>query len=83
MKIAIQNGLEVLQETLISKGYEVVPYRESGMDSNITIINNIDASYEEMEPVSIIGMGSEKMLVLNASMLSTEQVLVQIENFMH
>jgi len=78
MKIAIQSDLQVLDLLLKEKGYETVPYRQSGMDCHVAIINNIDEEYEEMEPVSYLG---DQMMILNASRLSQEQVLSHIKNF--
>lgn len=81
MKIAIQKGLDDISDMLKSLGHTVVPYRESGMDSNVAIINNIDAAYEEMEPIEVIRSGQGSMLVLNASQLTRDQVLEQVKKF--
>jgi hypothetical protein len=73
--------MAALEQALILKGHEVVPYRQSGAGARVNIINNIDAEYEEMEPVSYIGAGAGEVMILNASQLSEDQVLAHVEKF--
>jgi hypothetical protein len=81
LKISIQKGMAALEQALILKGHDVVPYRQSGSGAKVNIINNIDAEYEEMEPVSYIGAGENEVMILNASQMSVDQVLTHVEKF--
>jgi len=82
MKIAIQTGLNDLAELLKIKGYEVVPFREGGQDIRITILNDIDEEYEEMDPVTFMGEQDEEMVLLDASRLSQKEILTYVEKYM-
>ncbi len=81
MKIAIGAGMAHLEEKLMSKGYDVVPYRDSGMDIKIAIVNDIDEEYEEIDPVTFYGNGESEMILLNASRLSEDQVMIYVEKY--
>lgn len=83
MKIAIQSGLGELTEILKSKGYEVVPFRDGGSDIRITIINDIDEEYEEIDPVTFMGQGENEMVLLDASKLNQVEVIAFVEKYMH
>ncbi len=74
MKIAVQRGLESLSKKLAERGYEVVSYRESGLDSRVMIIHDVDAEYEEIESVSYFGEGENRTMVLDASRLTSDQI---------
>ena len=54
MKIAIQTGMAEIEAALTAKGYEVVPFREGGTGIKMTILNDIDEEYEEMDPVTFM-----------------------------
>ncbi len=82
MKIAIQTGLEELAEELKAKGYEVVPFRSSGQNVRISILNDIDAEYEEIDPVTFMGEPDEEMVLLDASKLSKNEILVFVDKYM-
>ena len=82
MKIAIQTGLNDLAELLKIKGYEVVPFREGGQNIRITILNDIDEEYEEMDPVTFMGEEDEQMVLLDASRLSQKEILTYVEKYM-
>lgn len=82
MKIAIQTGLNDLAELLKIKGYEVVPFREGGQDIRITILNDIDEEYEEIDPVTFMGVEDEQMVLLDASRLSQKEILTYVEKYM-
>ncbi len=83
MKIAIQSGLGELTEILKSKGYDVVPFRDGGSDIRITIINDIDEEYEEIDPVTFMGQGENEMVLLDASKLNQVEVIAFVEKYMH
>lgn len=81
MKIAVQTGLNEIFETLKAKGYEVVPYRDGGSDIKVTVINDVDEEYEEIEPVSFMGEGDNQMVVLDATVLSHDQVVSYVQKY--
>lgn len=81
MKIAVQTGLNNIMDTLKGKGYTVVPYRDGGTDIKVTIINDVDEEYEEIEPVSFMGEGDSAMVVIDATKLSQEQVVQYVEKY--
>lgn len=83
MKIAIQSGLGELTEILKSKGYDVVPFRDGGSDIRITIINDVDEEYEEIDPVTFMGQGENEMVLLDASKLNQVEVIAFVEKYMH
>lgn len=75
MKISIQTGMTELENLLKKEGYDVVKYGDNDMDAHVTIINDVDMAYEEIEPVQCHG----KMLVINADNMSPEKVLEAIK----
>lgn len=82
MKIAIQTGLGELSEELRSKGYDVVSYRDGGEGIKMTILNDIDEEYEEMNPVTFMGEGEDEMVILDASRLSKTEIFAYVEKYM-
>lgn len=81
MKIAIQTGLKTLEELLKNKGYDVVPFRESGLGVKISILTDIDEAYEEIDPVTFYGPEGDEMVLLNATQLSEEDILRYVEKY--
>lgn len=81
MKIAIQTGLKSLEELLKAKGYDVVPFRESGLGVKISIVNDIDEAYEEIDPVTFYGPEGDEMVLLNATQLSEEDILRYVDKY--
>jgi len=81
MKIAIQTGMENLETVLKAKGFDVVPFRQSGENVKITILNDIDEEYEEMDPVTFMGEGENQMVLLDASRLSEEKIVEYVEKY--
>lgn len=81
MKIAIQAGLGDLEAVLKMKGYDVVPFREGGENIKITILNDIDEEYEEINPVTFMGEGGEEMVLLDASRLSQTEILAYVAKY--
>ena len=82
MKIAVQTGLGELADALKAKGYDVVPFRSSGQDVRISILNDIDAEYEEMDPVTFMGEPDNEMVLLDASKLSKTEILTFVDKYM-
>lgn len=82
MKIAIQNGLGELESALTAKGFEVVPYRDGGTDIKMTILNDVDEEYEEIDPVTFMGEGESAMILLDASRLSQTEIVGYCEKYM-
>lgn len=81
MKIAIQAGLGDLEAVLKMKGYDVVPFREGGENIKITILNDIDEVYEEIDPVTFMGEEGEEMVLLDASRLSQTEILAYVAKY--
>ena len=81
MKIAVQTGLDDIMTILKEKNYDVVPYKEGGTDIKITILNDIDEEYEEIDPVCFMGEGDDEMVLLDASRLSQEDVIKYVEKY--
>ncbi len=82
MKIAVQTGMGELEAILMAKGYEVVPFREGGTGIKMTILNDIDEEYEEIDPVTFMGEGDSAMILLDASRLSQSEILTYCEKYM-
>ncbi|OJV66655.1 MAG: hypothetical protein BGO41_04335 [Clostridiales bacterium 38-18] len=82
MKIAIQAGLSELTQMLRAKGYEVVPFRDGGQNIRITILNDVDEEYEEIDPVTFMGDGEGEMVLLDASRLSQTEIFAYVEKYM-
>ena len=77
VKIAVQNGLSEVETMLKNEGYDVYKYGHAGLDANVTIITGTDGEYEEIEPAQKHG----KMLVINATRISTQDVLDQVHRY--
>ena len=83
MKIAIQAGLSELTQMLRAKGSDVVPFRDGGENIRITILNDVDEEYEEIDPVTFMGDGDGEMVLLDASRLSQTEIFAYVEKYMH
>ncbi|HAS73239.1 MAG TPA: hypothetical protein DCS67_03750 [Clostridiales bacterium UBA8960] len=81
MKIAIQAGLGDLEAILKMKGYDVVPYRDGGDNIKITILNDVDEVYEEIDPVTFMGESDDEMVLLNASRLTQAEILAYVSKY--
>lgn len=81
MKIAIQKGMENIESLLNEKGFETVQYGDEEMPVRITIINDVDEVYEEIDPVTFYGSESKGMVLLNASRLTEEEILKYVEKY--
>ncbi|MBM7561034.1 YkuS family protein [Fusibacter tunisiensis] len=81
MKIAIQRGLENIETLLTEKGYQTVRYGDGGKGIGITVINDVDEAYEEIDPVTFYGTGEKAMILLNASKLSDEEILKYVKKY--
>ncbi len=71
VKISIQPGMSDVETLLKKEGYHVVRYGDNDMDANVSILNNLDMAYEEIEPISCHG----KQLVINADSMTPEMIL--------
>ncbi len=75
-KISIQAGMQDIETLLKSEGYEVVAFGHDDMDADVSIINDVDMSYEEIEPAQCrTGLNGKEMLVINASNMTPNKVL--------
>lgn len=75
LKIAVQEDLHELTDLLKSNGYNVVKVKESGLDADVSIIDDVDMEYEEMQPIEIVGEGEKQMVVINASHVTNDEIL--------
>ncbi len=75
VKISVQPGMADVEKLLKTEGYEVVKYGHGDMDAHVTIINDVDMAYEEIEPVQQHG----KQLVINADNMTPEMILTTIQ----
>ncbi len=81
IKIEVQNGLEDIMTSLTNEGFEVYRYGEAGLDADITIITGVDEAYEEIEPAQFHANGKKKMLVIDATNRTTEDVLTRVHRY--
>ncbi len=81
MKITIQTGLGELERQLGTMGYELIPYRGGSAQTKVCIINNVDEAYEEIDPVTFMGTGENEVVLLDASRLSSEDVLKFVSKY--
>ncbi len=79
VKISVQPGMADVEKLLKTEGYEVVKYGHNDMDAHVTIINDVDMAYEEIEPVEVHG----KQLVINADNMTPEMILTTIQKRMN
>ncbi len=77
-KIAIQAGLNEVEEVLIKEGFDVHKYGTAGLDADITIITGIDEAYEEIQPEEYHKNGKKEMLIIDATNTSPEEVLKKV-----
>jgi phage-related minor tail protein len=75
VKISIQPGMTNIEKLLRDEGYEVVNFGKNDMDANVSIINDVDMAYEEIDPVQFHG----KQLVINADNMTPEMILTAIQ----
>lgn len=80
-RVSLQKGLEAIREKLTAKGYDVVDYGEDGKNVKVTVINNVEGAYEEIDPVSFFGEGDNEMVVLDASKLTEDQIMKYVEKY--
>jgi len=81
IKVEVQNGLDDLMATLTQEGFEVYKYGQAGLDADITVITGIDEAYEEIEPAQFHKNGKKKMLVVDATNRSTEEIMTRIHRY--
>lgn len=81
-KIAIQSGLNEVENALKSEGFDVYKYGADGLDADITIITGVDEAYEEIQPVQYHANGKKQMLVIDGTNSSTEMILKRVHQYM-
>lgn len=81
-KVALQKGLEHLQEHLVNEGHEVCYDGECMIEPDVTIVSGIDSAYEGIENTQCMlnASGETGMLLIDATNLSPERVLHMIRN---
>lgn len=79
--IAIQAGMEGLKNKLLQEGYHVIPYGIVSKQIKITIINDVVAEYEEIDPVTFYGPPNAEMVLLDAGRLSEEEILKYVQKY--
>lgn len=80
-KIAIQSGLNEVENVLKNEGFDVYPYGKAGLDADITIITGVDEAYEEIQPAQYHANGKKQMLVIDATNTTPEKVLERVHKF--
>lgn len=80
-KIAVQSGLNEVEDALKKEGFNVYPYGSAGLDADVTIITGVDEAYEEIQPAQYHANGSKKMLVIDGTNSSTDVILKRIHDF--
>lgn len=80
--IAVQDGLEEIKTALKEKGHTIVPYVEAAHSADIAIVSGVDSAYEEIETAQcmIKDTAGHEVLLINATGMTTEQVLTRVEN---
>jgi len=80
LKIAVQDGLSEVATKLKNEGHEVIHFGDGGLHHvDVTIITGVEAEYEEMETQQMMKNGpNECMLIINATNLSTDQVIAAV-----
>jgi len=81
IKIEVQSGLEDVMNTLSAEGYEVYKYGQAGLDADITIVTGIDEAYEEIQPAQFHSNGRKKMLVIDATNRTKEDILKRVHRY--
>ena len=80
-KISLQDGLDEVGELLKKEGHEVMHFGEDGLHADITIITGVDSEYEEINSTELISNGpNQSMLVINATRMSTDEILQRVNN---
>lgn len=81
-KIAVQAGLNEVEDALKKEGFDVHKYGTAGLDADITIVTGIDEAYEEIQPVQYHANGKKQMLVIDGTNVSTETILKRVHQYM-
>jgi len=81
--IATQPGMDDVAEFLISKGHKVCKSGVCGIEPEITLISGINMEWEQMDAnqcLIVDDEGDRKMLLVNITGLSNEEILEKIDN---
>lgn len=81
IKVEVQNGLSQVEVALKDQGFDVYKYGTAGLNADITIITGIDEAYEEIEPSQYHCNGKKKMLVIDATNATTNDVLKRVHRY--
>jgi len=81
LKVEVQNGLSHVETALRNEGFDVYKYGKAGLDADITIITGIDEAYEEIQPAQYHCNGRKKMLVIDATNSTTNEVLKRVHRY--
>ncbi len=80
-KIAVQRGLEEVEAALKQEGFDVHKYGTAGLDADVTIITGIDEAYEEIQPAQYHANGKKKMLVIDGTNSTTDEIMKRVHTF--
>lgn len=81
IKVEVQNGLSHVEVALKKAGFDVYKYGTAGLNADITIITGIDEAYEEIQPSQYHCNGKKKMLVIDATNSTTNEVLKRVHRY--
>lgn len=81
LKVEIQNGLNEVENMLKQEGFDVYKYGHAGLDADITVITGIDEAYEEIEPAQYHCNGKKRMLVVNATNATPNEIMKRIHRY--
>ncbi|WP_240842918.1 YkuS family protein [Acidaminobacter sp. JC074] len=77
-KIAVQRGLDEVEAALKQEGFDVYKYGTAGLDADVTIVTGIDEAYEEIQPAQYHANGKKKMLVIDGTNSTTEEIMQRV-----
>lgn len=80
--IALQPGMEELGKFLEGKGHKICKDGTCGIEPDITLISGINMEWEEMEAHEcriIDDEAQKKMLIMNVTGMSNEEIMDKIE----
>lgn len=78
LKVEVQNGLSEVENMLRQEGFDVYKYGNAGLDADITVITGIDEAYEEIQPAQYHSNGKKRMLVVDATNSTPNEILKRI-----
>lgn len=81
LKVEIQSGLIEVENRLRQEGFDVYKYGQAGLDADITVVTGIDEAYEEIQPAQYHCNGRKKMLVVDATNTSPNEIMKRIHRY--